>query len=66
VEAFGNNLLVAEEAGATDGYRALDGGVLLALDGVGYHSSKEIFCKHCLHKRGGRSDSEVRERGGAA
>jgi hypothetical protein len=46
-EAFGNNLPVAEEAGVLDGYRVLDGGVLLALDGVWYHSSKEIFCKHC-------------------
>jgi hypothetical protein len=48
-EAFGNNLLAAEEAGALDGYRVLEGGVLLALDGVRYHSSKEISCKHCLH-----------------
>ena len=28
----------------------LDGGVLLALDGVWYHSSETIHCDHCLHK----------------
>jgi hypothetical protein len=50
-EVFTNNLGVAEEAEALDGYRVLDGGVLLALDGVWYYSSKGISCKHCLHKR---------------
>jgi hypothetical protein len=27
----------------------LDGGVLIALDGVWYHSSEKARCGHCLH-----------------
>ena len=34
--------------GVIDRYRVLDGGVLLALDGVWYHSSRKIHCDHCL------------------
>jgi hypothetical protein len=30
-------------------FRCLDGGVLLALAGVWYHSSEQIYCGHCLH-----------------
>jgi len=39
----------AEERGALDSYRVLDEGVLIALDGVWYHSSEKISCKRCLH-----------------
>ena len=39
----------AEERGALDSYRVLDEGVLIALDGVWYHSSENISCKRCLH-----------------
>jgi hypothetical protein len=34
-------------------FRCLDGGVLLALDGVWYHSSEKVHCKRCLHKTKG-------------
>jgi hypothetical protein len=30
-------------------YRVVDGGVLLALDGLWHYSSKEVHCEHCLH-----------------
>ena len=46
---FGQTLLAADEAGAIEPYRVLDGGVLLALDGVWYFSSREIHCEHCLY-----------------
>jgi hypothetical protein len=52
-EVFEKTLRIAEEAGAIQPYRVLDGGVLLALDGVWYYSSQEIHCKHCLHQRQG-------------
>ncbi|MDR1251625.1 MAG: hypothetical protein LBK62_05600, partial [Treponema sp.] len=48
--AFTDNLKVAEEHHALEGYRVLDGGVLIALDGVWHFSSKNIHCEHCLHK----------------
>jgi hypothetical protein len=47
---FNESLMLAESYGVMDKYRVLDGGVLLALDGVWYHSSQSIHCKHCLHK----------------
>jgi hypothetical protein len=47
---FNESLLVAQKHGALSSYRVLDGGVLIALDGVWYHSSEKISCKHCLHK----------------
>jgi hypothetical protein len=34
-ETFNNNLKLAEQYGALDEYRVLDGGVLIALDGCG-------------------------------
>jgi hypothetical protein len=46
---FNETLQVADKHGALDDFRVLDGGVLLALDGVWYHSSEKIHCKHCLH-----------------
>jgi hypothetical protein len=48
--AFDKNLKVLDKYDALDQFRVLDGGVLLALDGVWYFSSQEIHCKHCLHK----------------
>jgi hypothetical protein len=46
---FNESLHEAESRGALEAYRVLDGGVLLALDGVWYHASENIHCKHCLH-----------------
>jgi len=46
---FDDSLRAAEERGALDSYRVLDDGVLIALDGVWYHSSEKISCKRCLH-----------------
>jgi hypothetical protein len=50
-EVFNNNLRIADKAGAIEPYRVLDGGVLVALDGLWYYSSEEIHCDHCLHRR---------------
>ena len=47
---FDRALRIADEAGAIQPYRVLDGGVLLALDVLWYYSSKEIHCEHCLHR----------------
>jgi hypothetical protein len=52
-EAFEGTLRTAEEAGAIKPYRVLDGGVLLALDGLWYYSSQEIHCEHCLSRSHG-------------
>jgi hypothetical protein len=52
-EAFQGTLRTAEEAGAIKPYRVLDGGVLLALDGLWYYSSQEIHCEHCLSRSHG-------------
>jgi hypothetical protein len=49
-EVFDISLRIADEAGAIEPYRVLDGGVLVALDGLWYYSSEEIHCKHCLHQ----------------
>jgi hypothetical protein len=46
---FEASLRIAEEAGLLAGYRVLDGGVLIVLDGVWYHASEKIHCKRCLH-----------------
>jgi hypothetical protein len=48
--AFADGLRIADSHKALDSYRVLDGGVLLALDGVWYHSSEKIHCKRCLSK----------------
>ena len=54
---FDDSLRAAEEGGALDSYRVLDDGVLIALDGVWYHSSEKISCKRCLHvTKGDRTD----------
>ena len=47
---FNEILQRADEYKVLDSYRVLDGGVLIALDGVWYHSSQKIHCKRCLHK----------------
>jgi hypothetical protein len=46
---FEASLKIAEDAGLLEGYRVLDGGVLIALDGVWYHASENIHCRRCLH-----------------
>ena len=47
---FNKNLHTVDEWGDLKDFRCLDGGVLLALDGVWYFSSEQIHCRHCLHK----------------
>ncbi|MDR1956080.1 MAG: hypothetical protein LBQ30_04425 [Treponema sp.] len=47
---FNKNMETADKEGIIDQYRVLDGGVLIALDGVYYFSSEEIRCERCLHK----------------
>jgi hypothetical protein len=47
---FNDSLKIAEEHSVLETFRVLDEGVLLALDGVWYHSSENISCKHCLKK----------------
>ena len=47
---FNENLHVADRWDGLKDFRCLDGGVLLALDGVWYFSSDQIQCGHCLHK----------------
>jgi hypothetical protein len=46
---FNDNLRAVDAWGVLNDFRCLDGGVLLALDGVWYFSSEKIYCKHCLH-----------------
>jgi len=47
---FNKNLQEVDRWGGLKDFRCLDGGVLLALDGVWYFSSEQIHCPHCLHK----------------
>jgi len=47
---FEQSLKTAEQAGAIKPYRILDGGVLLALDGLWYYSSQQIHCSQCLRR----------------
>jgi hypothetical protein len=49
-KVFDSNLRAAEKAGAIKPYQILDGGVLLALDGLWYYSSEEIHCDYCLRR----------------
>ena len=46
---FNKNLHTVDERSSLKDFRCLDGGVLLALDGVWYFSSQQIHCEHCLH-----------------
>jgi len=47
---FNKNLQEVDKWGGLKDFRCLDGGVLIALDGVWYFSSGQIHCEHCLHK----------------
>ena len=47
---FNENLHEVDKWGSLDDFRILDGGALIALDGVWYFSSEQIHCDHCLHK----------------
>jgi hypothetical protein len=47
---FNANLHTVDIWGGLKDFRVLDGGVLLALDGVWYFSSEQIHCEHCLYK----------------
>jgi hypothetical protein len=46
---FSGSLQIAQETGVMKQYQVLDGGALVAIDGVWYHSSEKIHCDHCLH-----------------
>lgn len=48
-ENFKDCIKMAEEYGVFEQYKVLDGGVLIALDGVWFHSSEKVHCNHCLH-----------------
>jgi hypothetical protein len=47
---FSGSLEIAAESGVLKTYEVLDEGVLVAIDGVWYHSSEKIHCEHCLHQ----------------
>jgi hypothetical protein len=47
---FTDNLKEAAEHHALEPYRVVDGGVLIALDGVWHFSSENIHGEYCLHK----------------
>ena len=47
---FNENLQIMDRWDCLKDFRCLDGGVLLALDGVWYFSSEQIHCEHCLYK----------------
>ena len=49
-KVFNENLHEVDKWGGLKEFRCLEGGVLLALDGVWYFSSEQIHCQHCLHK----------------
>ena len=51
-ENFKRGIEQAEEYGVLDQYRVLDGGVLIAVDGVWFQSSGKVHCDHCLHITG--------------
>jgi hypothetical protein len=50
-KVFNETLKRAEERGVLEKYRMLEEGVLLAPDGVWYHSPENIHCKRCLRKK---------------
>jgi hypothetical protein len=47
---FEEGLRLADEQKGLKDYRVLDGGVLIPLDGIWYHSSESIHCDNCLHQ----------------
>jgi hypothetical protein len=55
---FNEALKTAQQSGVINEYRVLDGGVLLAIDGLWYFSSGNIHCAHCLSKRVKDKDGE--------
>jgi len=57
---FNETLKAVQLSGVINEYRVLDGGVLLAVDGLWYFSSENIHCPHCLSKR--VKDKEGQER----
>lgn len=57
---FNEILKAVQPCGILNDYRVLDGGVLLALDGLWYFSSENIHCSHCLTKQ--MKDKEGDER----
>jgi hypothetical protein len=48
---FNETLKAANQSGVINEYRVLDGGVLLAIDGLWYFSSEHIHCSHCLTRK---------------
>jgi hypothetical protein len=46
---FKSCIKMAEARGVLEEYKVLDGGVLIALDGVWFQSSEKVHCDHCLH-----------------
>lgn len=49
-------------SGVLEGYRSINGTVLVALDGTQYHSSKTIHCENCnckTHKNGTQTFSHI-------
>jgi len=55
---FNETLKAAQGSGVLAEYRVLDGGVLLAIDGVWYFSSENIHCPHCLTKKTDKGGEE--------
>ena len=51
-ENFKRGIEQAEKYGVLEEYRVLDGGVLIAVDGVWFQSSEKVHCEHCLHITG--------------
>lgn len=49
-DLFMANIMMLDRERGLDSYRVLDGGVLLALDGVWFFSSQKVHCGHCLHR----------------
>jgi hypothetical protein len=46
---FKTGIRQAEGYGVLEQYRVLEGGVLLAVDGVWFQSSEKVPCDYCLH-----------------
>jgi hypothetical protein len=57
---FNETLKEAQQTGVINEYRVLDGGVLIAIDGLWYFGSENIHCPHCLSKK--VKDKEGQER----
>jgi hypothetical protein len=47
---FWESIGAVEHYGGLGAYKALDGGLLAAIDGTQYYSSYEISCEHCLRR----------------